>query len=49
MKEHKKVEYTIMFIENTLIDHLEEMKETSTKRVNQIIDALKAKSDLTNL
>ena len=34
-------------MENTLIDHLEEIQETATKRVNQIIDDLKAKSNLT--
>ena len=47
LKEHKQAEYTIMFMENTLIDHLEEIQETATKRVNQIIDDLKAKSNLT--
>ena len=47
LKEHKKAEYTIMFMENTLIEHLEEIQETATKRVNQIISDLKAKSDLT--
>ena len=47
LKEHKKEEYTIMFMENTLIDHLEEIQETATKRVNQIIDDLKAKRNLT--
>ena len=36
-----------MFMENTLIDHLEEIQETATKRVNQIISNLKEKSDLT--
>ena len=47
LKEHKKSEYIIMCMENTLIDHLEEIQETATKRVNQIIDDLKAKSNLT--
>ena len=47
LKEHKKSEYIIMFMENTLIDHLEEIQETATKRVNQIIEDLKAKSNLT--
>ncbi len=47
LKEHKKAEYTIMFMENTLIEHLEEVQETATKRVNQIIEELKDKSDLT--
>ena len=47
LKEHKKAEYTIMFMENTLIDHLEEIQETATKRLKLIIDDLKAKSNLT--
>ena len=47
LKEHKKAEYTIILMENTLIDHLEEIQETATKRVNQIISNLKEKSDLT--
>ena len=34
-------------MENTLIDHLEKIQETATKRVNQIIKDLKAKSNLT--
>jgi len=47
LKEHKEAEYTIMFMENTLIDHLEEIQETATRRLNIIIEDLKAKSDLT--
>ena len=47
LKEHKKAEYTILFMENILIDHLEEIQETATKRLNLIIDDLKAKSGLT--
>lgn len=47
LKEHKKAEYAIMSMQNTLIDHLEEIQETATKRVNQIIEDLKAKSNLT--
>jgi len=47
LKEHKKAEYTIMFMENTLIEHLEEIQETATNRINLIIDDLKAKSGLT--
>ena len=47
LKEYKKAEYTIMFMENTLIDHLEEIQETAITRVNQIISDLKAKSNLT--
>ena len=37
LRENKKAEYTIMFMENTLIDHLEEIQEIATKKVNQII------------
>ena len=47
LKERKKAEYAIMVMENTLIDHLEEIQEISTKRLNIIIENLKAKSDLT--
>ena len=47
LKEHKKAEYTIMFMENTLINYLEEIQETATKRVDEIINKLKAQSNLT--
>lgn len=47
LKEYKKAEYTIMFMENTLIDHLEEIQKTATKRLNLIISDLKTKSGLT--
>lgn len=47
LKEHKKAEYAIMVMENTLIDHLEEIQEIATKRLKLIIDDLKSKSDLT--
>lgn len=36
-----------MFMENTLIDHLEEIQELATKKLNIIIEVLKTKSDLT--
>ena len=47
LKEHKKAEYAIMVMENTLIDHLEEIQETATNRINLVIRDLKAKSGLT--
>ena len=47
LKEHKKAEYTILFMNGELNKHLKEIQETATKRVNQIIEELKAKSDLT--
>ncbi len=47
LKEHKKVEYTIMLMDGTLNTHLKEIQETAQTRIEQIIDELKAKSDLT--
>lgn len=47
LKNHKKAEYTILFIENKLVDHLEEIQETAIKRVEEIIQKLKLQSDLT--
>ena len=47
LKEYKKTEYTIMLMEGTLTKHLKEIQETATKRVIQIIEELKDKSDLT--
>ena len=47
LKEHKKAEYTILFMNGEINKHLKEIQETATKRVNQIIEELKAKSDLT--
>lgn len=47
LKEYKRTEYTIMLMEGTLTKHLKEIQETATKRVNQIIEELKEKSDLT--
>lgn len=47
LKEHKKVEYTIMLMNGTLNTHLKEIQETADNRVQQIINDLKAKSDLT--
>ena len=47
LKENKKAEYSIMLIDGTLTKHLKEIQETAQKRVNQIINQLKEKSDLT--
>ncbi len=46
-KKHKKAEYTILFIENKLVNHLEEIQETAMKRVEEIIQKLKLQSNLT--
>ena len=47
LKNHKKAEYTILFMDNKLTDHLKEVQETATKRVKEIIKSLKEKSNLT--
>ena len=47
LKEHKKSDYTIMLMSGTLSTHLKEIQETADNRVQQIINELKAKSDLT--
>ncbi len=47
LKNHKKAEYIILFIDNKLTDHLEEIQETATKRVDEIIEKLKEQSNLT--
>lgn len=47
LKEHKKAEYTILFMEGKFNKHLKKIQETETKRLNLIIDDLKAKSSLT--
>ena len=47
LKEKKKAEYSIMLMDGTLTKHLKEIQETAQKRVNQIINQLKEKSDLT--
>ena len=47
LKEHKKAEYTIMLMDGTLNTHLKELQETADNRVQQIIEQLKAKRDLT--
>lgn len=47
LKNHKKAKYSILFIENKLVDHLEEIQETALKRIEKIIQDLKAQSNLT--
>ena len=47
LKNHKKAEYAILFMDNKLTDHLEEVQEIATKRVEEIINSLKAQSNLT--
>ena len=47
LRNHKKAEYTILFMDNKLTDHLEEVQEIATKRVEEIIKSLKEQSNLT--
>lgn len=47
LKEHKNTDYTIMLMNGTLNAHLKETQETADNRVQQIVNELKAKSDLT--
>lgn len=47
LKNHKKAEYAILFIDNKLTDHLEKVQEIATKRVEEIIKSLKEQSNLT--
>ena len=47
LKEHKTVDFSIMFMEGTLNKHLKEIQELSQTRVNELVEQLKEKSDLT--
>lgn len=47
LKSHKKAEYTILFMDNKLSDHLEEIQEIAAKRIDEIIKSLKEQCNLT--
>lgn len=47
LKDNKKAVYSIMQFDGALNEHLKEIQEIATERVEQIIKQLKAKSDLT--
>ena len=47
LKENKKAEYTIMFMNGTLNKHLKEIQEIAQTRVNIIIEQLKQQNNLT--
>lgn len=47
MKNHKKAEYTILFMNKELNKHLKEMQEIAQSRVNELVKQLKEKSNLT--
>ena len=47
LKENKKIEYTIMFMNGTLNKHLKEIQETVQKIIDLIIEQLKQQNNLT--
>ena len=47
LKEYKKADYIIMLMNGTLNTHLKEIQETTHTRIEQIINELKAKNNLT--
>ena len=47
LKENKKAEYTIMFVNGTLNNHLKEIQELAQERIDIIIEQLKQKNNLT--
>ena len=47
LKENKKAEYTIMFMNGTLNNHLKEIQETAQTRVDLIVEQLKKENNLT--
>lgn len=47
LKENKKAEYTIMFVNGTLNKHLKEIQEIAEERIDIIIKQLKKQNNLT--
>ncbi len=47
LKENRKAEYTIMFVNGTLNKHLKEIQEVAEQRIDIIIEELKEKNNLT--
>ena len=47
LKQHKKAEYIIMFMNKTLNKHLKEIQETAQARVDLIVEQLKKENNLT--
>lgn len=47
LRNHKKAEYTILFMDKKLNKHLKEVQETAQARVNELVEQLKSKSNLT--
>ncbi len=47
LKENRKAEYIIMFVNGTLNKHLKEIQEVAEQRIDIIIEELKKKNNLT--
>lgn len=47
LKENRKAEYTIMFVNGTLDKHLKEIQETAQERIDIIIEQLKKQNNIT--
>ena len=47
LKKHKKADYIILFMNKELHKHLKEVQETAQAKVNELVEQLKAKSNLT--
>ena len=47
LKENRKAEYTIMFVNGTLNKHLQEIQETVQNTIDIIIEQLKQQNNLT--
>ncbi len=47
LKKYKKADYIILFMNKELNNHLKEVQETAQARVNDIVEKLKSKSNLT--
>ncbi len=47
LKENRKAEYTIMFVNGTLNNHLKEIQKLAQEKIDIIIEQLKQKNNLT--
>ena len=47
LKENKHIQYEVMKVEDTLIDHLKEVQELATKRYNQLMEEFKKRENIT--
>ena len=47
LKKYKKADYIILFMNKELNKHLKEVQERTQARVNELVEQLKAKSNLT--